>query len=296
MADAQCAGRRGLLHARGDVDGDAADGAFGIDAAAEQHAAGVDADADVEPVCPCWRLTELAGIALPSSARPQRTARSASSSRASSAPNTASRLSPAYCSTLPWWASTMAVQRASAPSITAWISSGSRCWLSAVEPTTSRKRMLTWRSDWAVSAPGLWLSGRGAWSAGRPATRRRPRHPAARVGLRGRRCRRLSCSCSDDIGSQDKPVSASDGTDSRPLNDWFGEHGWESATGRGSLGWRTSAVWRSAATGRFRATRLRAQEPALDPNQASDAQDWQPQSSHWRGQSRPAESAPPAAA
>ena len=42
------AGRRGLLHARGDVDGDAADRAVGIDAAAEQHAAGVDADADVE--------------------------------------------------------------------------------------------------------------------------------------------------------------------------------------------------------------------------------------------------------
>ena len=42
--------RRGLLHARGDVDGDAADAAFGIDAAAEQHAAGVDADADVEAV------------------------------------------------------------------------------------------------------------------------------------------------------------------------------------------------------------------------------------------------------
>ena len=31
----------------------------------------------------------------------------------------------------------------SAPSITALISSGSRCWASAVEPTTSRNRMLT---------------------------------------------------------------------------------------------------------------------------------------------------------
>ena len=46
----KAAGRRGLLHARGDVDRDAADAAIGIDAAAEQHAAGVDADADVEAV------------------------------------------------------------------------------------------------------------------------------------------------------------------------------------------------------------------------------------------------------
>ena len=50
MADAQGAGRRGLLHARGDVHRDAANAAFGIHAAAEQHAAGVDADADVEGV------------------------------------------------------------------------------------------------------------------------------------------------------------------------------------------------------------------------------------------------------
>ena len=48
VADAQRAGRRGLFHARGDVDGDAADAAFGIDAAAEQHVAGVQADANVE--------------------------------------------------------------------------------------------------------------------------------------------------------------------------------------------------------------------------------------------------------
>ena len=50
VADAQRAGRRGLLHARGDVDRDAADAAVGIDPAAEQHAAGVDADAHVEAV------------------------------------------------------------------------------------------------------------------------------------------------------------------------------------------------------------------------------------------------------
>ena len=48
VADAQRAGRRSLFHAGGDVDRDAADGALGIDAAAQQHAAGVDADAHVE--------------------------------------------------------------------------------------------------------------------------------------------------------------------------------------------------------------------------------------------------------
>ena len=37
------AGRRRLLHARGDVDGDAADAGVAIDAASEQHAAGVHA-------------------------------------------------------------------------------------------------------------------------------------------------------------------------------------------------------------------------------------------------------------
>jgi hypothetical protein len=48
-------------------------------------------------------------------ARPQCTARSASSSRAlASAPKAARMLSPAYCSTLPRWASTTAVPRASA--------------------------------------------------------------------------------------------------------------------------------------------------------------------------------------
>ena len=50
VADAQGPGRRGLLHARGDVHRDAANAAVGIDPAAEQHAAGVDADADVEAV------------------------------------------------------------------------------------------------------------------------------------------------------------------------------------------------------------------------------------------------------
>ena len=48
VADAQTAGRRGLLHARGDIDGDAADAGVAVDAAAEQHAAGVDAHAHAE--------------------------------------------------------------------------------------------------------------------------------------------------------------------------------------------------------------------------------------------------------
>ncbi len=48
VADAQGPGRGGLLHARGDVDGDAADAAVGVDPAAEQHAAGVDAHAHIE--------------------------------------------------------------------------------------------------------------------------------------------------------------------------------------------------------------------------------------------------------
>jgi hypothetical protein len=41
VADAQCPARCGLLHACGDVDGDAANAAFAIDSAAQQHAAGV---------------------------------------------------------------------------------------------------------------------------------------------------------------------------------------------------------------------------------------------------------------
>ena len=48
MADAQAAGRSALLHARGDVHGDAADRAVLVHAAAEQDAAAVDADANVE--------------------------------------------------------------------------------------------------------------------------------------------------------------------------------------------------------------------------------------------------------
>ena len=50
VADAQGAGRRRLLHARRDVDRDAADAAFRVDAAAQQDRAGVDADAHAEAV------------------------------------------------------------------------------------------------------------------------------------------------------------------------------------------------------------------------------------------------------
>ena len=45
VADAQPAGRRRLLHARGNIDGNAADAGVAIDAAAEQHTAGMDAHA-----------------------------------------------------------------------------------------------------------------------------------------------------------------------------------------------------------------------------------------------------------
>jgi hypothetical protein len=47
-ADAQRSRWRRLLHARRNVDGNAADAAFGVHPAAEQHAAGVQADAHVE--------------------------------------------------------------------------------------------------------------------------------------------------------------------------------------------------------------------------------------------------------
>jgi hypothetical protein len=48
VTDAQCPARCGLLHACGDVDGDAANAAFAIDSAAQQHAAGVQAHTDIE--------------------------------------------------------------------------------------------------------------------------------------------------------------------------------------------------------------------------------------------------------
>jgi hypothetical protein len=48
LADAQAAGRRRLLEPGGDVDGEAADRAVVVDAAAEQDMAGVDADPHLE--------------------------------------------------------------------------------------------------------------------------------------------------------------------------------------------------------------------------------------------------------
>ena len=90
-------------------------------------------------------------------ASPASTARSASSSNAFGAPNTASRLSPAYCKTRPRWASTWAVKRASAPSITAFRSSASRCWLMAVEPTMSANSTVASLS-WGSASPTSGLS------------------------------------------------------------------------------------------------------------------------------------------
>ena len=60
VADAQAAGRRRLLHARRDVDRLPADALLGVDSAAEQHAAGVDADAHVEAVVTVLAAHELA--------------------------------------------------------------------------------------------------------------------------------------------------------------------------------------------------------------------------------------------
>lgn len=65
LADAQRAGRRGLFHARGDVDSEAADGRLLIDATAKQHRPGMDADANVAAVLAVFALHALAeGAAL----------------------------------------------------------------------------------------------------------------------------------------------------------------------------------------------------------------------------------------
>ena len=59
LADAQGVGRCGLLHARGDVDGQAAEAVVVLHPAAAHHRAGVDAHAGAE-----WRLV-LPGLAMP---------------------------------------------------------------------------------------------------------------------------------------------------------------------------------------------------------------------------------------
>ena len=87
---------------------------------------------------PCCRRTEGASSrAVSTMPRPARMADSTSSSLASSLPKAASMPSPVYCSTRPCCACTTAVKRSSAPSITAWMVSGSSFWPMAVEPTTS---------------------------------------------------------------------------------------------------------------------------------------------------------------
>ena len=66
VADAQAAGRSGLLHARGDIHGDSADRAVLVHAAAEKDAATMDADANVEAgvavSCPHFRAQCFAEI------------------------------------------------------------------------------------------------------------------------------------------------------------------------------------------------------------------------------------------
>ncbi len=96
--------------------------------------------------------------------------------------NAASRLSPACCRTLPRWASTMAPNLFSAPSITAWMSSGSRRWLSVVEPTMSRNRTATCLSRRTSSAAAM----RRRLRATRRARCRRRRRRASRAAPAGR--------------------------------------------------------------------------------------------------------------
>ena len=106
----------------------------------------------LKPGWPCSRFTWSASRRVSARmAKPAATAFSASSSRASSVPKAASRLSPAYCKARPWKRCTSAVNRASAGSITSCRSSGSSCPLSAVDPTTSTNITVTWRSCCSVS-------------------------------------------------------------------------------------------------------------------------------------------------
>ena len=140
----KAAGRRGLLHARGDVDGDAADAAVGIDAAAEQHAAGVDADAHVEAG------VAVRGLHFGAERLAEFEQRQPATHRALGVVFArfvgAEGGQHAVAGVLQHLAAVRLDDGSDArraPSITALISSGSRCWLSAVEPTTSRNRMVT---------------------------------------------------------------------------------------------------------------------------------------------------------
>jgi hypothetical protein len=108
--------------------------------------AGVDADPHLEAALVMGSLDPL-GLqpGLGQQVEAGEHGRSASSSRAVSAPKAASRLSPAYCRTLPPRSATRAVNDCSAESMMSSTSSGSMVWLSAVEPTTSRNSTDTWR-------------------------------------------------------------------------------------------------------------------------------------------------------
>ncbi len=89
-ADEHLAGCRGLLEARGDVDGVAGDERLAL--AADDDFAGVDADPRLEPVL---------RRSPPASPQAARTARSASSSCETGIPKTAITASPTNFSTLP---------------------------------------------------------------------------------------------------------------------------------------------------------------------------------------------------
>ena len=165
VADAQRACGRRLLHAGGDVDADAADAALGVDAAAEQDRTGVDADPQVEAV--------EAEVALHVGGERRRLGedREAGAHRAlgvvlerlvgaedgeqavagvlEDPPLVRAQRSP--------------VSRSSALSMTAWTSSGSRRWLSCVEPTTSMNSTVAVFS--CCAAPSRWRSAASfSWS------------------------------------------------------------------------------------------------------------------------------------
>ena len=181
-------GRRGLLHARGDVDRQAADCALVAVTAA--------APSSTPPV---WMPTRTLQPAWPWAARTSAPSVCPRSSRAQAAAHGAfgvvfgallrHRRRPACCR--PRTAARgrggprrwrCRAQRA--PSITALMSSGSRCWLSVVEPTTSRNRMLTCLSDWV--AWGAMLCSACSRSRIAPRAARPPHRLANRAELRGR--------------------------------------------------------------------------------------------------------------
>ncbi len=121
--------------AAGGVDDVAHRGVVGPGERADQHLAGVDADA--HPHRTACRLRDVSGRASPASAAPARTARSASSSWATGAPNRATIASPSILSTRPPKALDVGDEALEAGSTRRLTCSGSRCSANVVKPTRS---------------------------------------------------------------------------------------------------------------------------------------------------------------